>query len=290
MTISRREALAVTAALLASGQTRAADSRNIASKIPLKLGLVTYNWGKRWALPTLIHNCEVTGFTGIELRSTHQHGIEITLSSQQRQEVRTRFKDSPVELVGLGSACEYHSADPATLKKNIEETRQFLQLSHDLGASGVKVRPNALPKDVPEKKTIEQIGKSLNTVAATADDLGQQVRVEVHGRGTNKLPVMKAIMDVADHPSIGVCWNCNTSDMHGKGLLHNFQLVQDRMATVHIHDLRDDAYPWTELFSLLKQVEAKSFTGWTLLEDGRVPDDIVAAMHQNLPLWKALAS
>jgi len=111
----------------------------------MQLGLVTYMWGADWDLPTLIENCEQTGFAGVELRSTHKHGVEPTLSAAQREEVARRFDDSGVELAGLGSACEYHSPDPNVLKKNIEETKAFVRLCHDCGGGGVKIRPNGLP-------------------------------------------------------------------------------------------------------------------------------------------------
>ena len=38
-------------------------------KSEMKLGLVTYLWGRDWDLPTLIANCEKTGFLGVELRT-----------------------------------------------------------------------------------------------------------------------------------------------------------------------------------------------------------------------------
>ena len=88
-------------------------------KSKLKLGMVTYLWGAQWDLPTLITNCEKTGFAGVELRSTHKHGVEVGLNRTQRAEVKSRFADSPVTLVGLGSACEYHSADHGVVQQNI---------------------------------------------------------------------------------------------------------------------------------------------------------------------------
>ena len=287
---TRRSAIASAAAsILLPTAARPLLAAGSDQSVPLRLGLVTYNWGKAWDLQTVIANCAATGFEGVELRSTHKHGVEITLNKQQRAEIRSRFADCPVELMGLGSACEYHSADASQLRHNIQETREFLQLSHDVGSSGVKVRPNGLPKDVPVAKTIEQIGTALNEVGKIAADLNQQIRVEVHGRRTSDLPVMKAIMDVADHPSVGICWNCNQADLNGDGFQHNFDLVQNRMATVHIHDLRSDSYPWADLFQQLRNVNAPSFTGWTLLEDGKVPKDIVQSMHENTKLWKQLA-
>jgi sugar phosphate isomerase/epimerase len=259
------------------------------ARTPLRLGLVTYNWGKDWDIAALIENCSATGFTGVELRSTHAHGVEPTLGAVEREEVRKRFADSDVELMGLGSACEYHSPDPVVVKRNIELTKDFVRLCKDVGGTGVKVRPNGLPSGVPVEKTLQQIGESLNEVARDAADFGVQIRLEVHGAGTSELPHIKTIMDVAEHPNNVVCWNCNPQDLQGEGFADNYALVEDRMGTVHIHDLRNDNYPWEELFARLRVCEASGFTGWTLLEDGSVPEDIVAAMHENHAIWQRLA-
>ncbi|WP_218934183.1 sugar phosphate isomerase/epimerase family protein [Rosistilla ulvae] len=287
--MKRRNFLATTtiasAGLLAS-QPRLATAGEKADG--MKLGLVTYNWGRDWDVPTLIRNCEETGFRGIELRSTHKHGVEISLDAGQRSEVAKRFADSDVELVGLGSACEYHSPDPAIVKKNIDETKQFIKLCADVGGSGVKVRPNGIPKNVPIEKTLNQIGMSLREVAKFGAEHGVVIRLEVHGRdGSAELPNIHRMIEVADHPNAVVCWNCNNSDHSGQGLQHNFDLVKEKINVVHIHDLRSDIYPWEQLFAMLKQAK---FTGWTLLEDGKVPNDIVAAMHENRKVWDGLVA
>jgi hypothetical protein len=62
------------------------------------------------------------------------------------------------------------------------------------------------------------------------------------------------------------------------------------MGTVHIHDLRKDNYPWAELFKRLLTCKAAGFTGWTLIEDGAIPDDIVAAMYENRKIWDRLTT
>jgi sugar phosphate isomerase/epimerase len=251
----------------------------------IPLGLVTYNWGRDWDLPTLIANCEKTGFGGVELRSTHKHGVEPHLSTDQRREVSRRFADTNVALVGLGTACEYHAADPAVVEKNIEESKAFVRLCHDLGGGGIKVRPNKLLKDVPVEKTLEQIGRALRKVATYGDGYGVAIRLEVHGHGTQELPHIKTIMNVADHPNLFVCWNCNPQDLKGDGFDTNFDLVADQIGTVHIHDLRSAAYPWAEL---VKKLKASHFTGWALLEEGKSPEDIVQAMHENRKIWQQL--
>ena len=282
---TRRRFLQTTSTALAA--TAAWPAFAAAKPATMRLGLVTYNWGKDWDLPTVLKNCEATGFEGVELRSTHKHGVEITLTENERKEVKAKFADSPVELAGLGSACDYHHVDPARLQANIEETKAFIRLTHDLGGGGVKVRPNSFPKEVSEEKTLEQIGKALQEVAAYGADFGIAIRLEVHGRGTNEPRHIKTMIDIADHPNALVCWNCNPLDLEPPGLEKNFHMVADKINTVHIHDLSKDIYPWPQLFELLK---AQNFTGWTLLEDGKVPNDIVTAMHQNRKIWDKLTS
>jgi sugar phosphate isomerase/epimerase len=252
----------------------------------MQLGLVTYQWGADWDLPTLIANCQKTGFAGVELRTTHKHGVEPSLDSAARKEVAKRFADSQVELVGLGTTCEFHSPDAAVVRKNIEETKAFIRLAHDVGGSGVKVRPNGLPAGVPVDKTIEQIGKSLDEVAAFGEGYGVEIRLEIHGRGTSDIPNVRKIMDVSKHPASKLCWNCNPQDTAGAGLAANFSSVQERLGTVHIHDLISE-YPWRELFALLKKAQ---FGGWTLLEEGSQTTDPLRVMQYYRLVWETLAS
>lgn len=262
------------------------------SAVALKLGLVTYQWGKDYPLAELLKVCEQAKYTGVELRSTHKHGVEPSLNATQRAEAKKRFADSPVALVGLGSACEYHASNPAVVEKNIDETKAFIDLSAELGGSGVKVRPNGLPQDVPVEKTLEQIGKSLRIVGEYAAKANQQIRLEVHGKGTQEIPNMRKIMEVADHPNVVVCWNCNPTDLSGAGFESNFDALSKWMGTVHIHDLRPGKvdYPWPALFKKLKACDAKGFTGWCLMEDGATPADIPAAMIENHSLFQSMIS
>ena len=229
----------------------------------IRLGTVTYNLAKDWDVPTIIKNCTEAKFEGVELRTTHAHGVEVTLSKTQRAEVKKRFQDSKVELMGLGSTFDYHTPDPAKLRKDVEATKEYIILAHDVGASGVKVRPNGLPKEVPVEKTLEQIGKSLRELGEFADGYGQQIRLEVHGTATSLLPNIRKIMNVANHKSVGVCWNSNQTDLDGEGFDHNFNLVKNKIFSVHMRDLFLEEYPFRKLLTRLNET---GFTGFCLAE------------------------
>ena len=91
---------------------------------PLKLGLMTYTLGQNWDIDTIIKNCSETGWVHAELRTTHKHGVEVSLNKQERAEVKRRFEESPLEAISLASAFRYDSPDPAELKQNIEGTKE----------------------------------------------------------------------------------------------------------------------------------------------------------------------
>jgi sugar phosphate isomerase/epimerase len=285
--LNRRGFLRETMALSAAGLScRALAAWGSCRAAGMRLGLVTYLWGKDMDLPTLIDTCERSGVLGVELRTQHKHGVEPTLSKAERLEVKKRFDDSPVALVGYGSNAQFHEDDPAKVKQNIELTKRYIELMHDCGGTGVKVKPNGFVQGIPRDKTIEQIGKALNVVAEYGEGYGQQIRVEVHGRGTSELPVIKAIFDVAEHRNATVCWNSNDVDLEGEGLEHNFNLVKDRFGDiVHIRELNVGQYPYQRLMELFVQMR---YAGWILLEARTNPADKVAALIEQREIFESM--
>jgi len=255
------------------------------NKNPLKIGLMTYLLGSKWDIETIIKNCTETGFQSVELRTTHAHGVEVKLTAVERETVRKRFKDSPLETISLASAFQYHSPDAAELKTNIEGTKEYILLAKDVGATGIRVFPNAFPKEVSREKTMEQIGKALGEVGKFGNDNGVEVRVCVHGSGTNSVPVIKQIIDFSKSPYVYVNWNCDASDPQGEGLVYNFNSVKERIKGVHIHDLHDPSYPYRQLFKLFSD---SGFRGYCNAEIGRVSCEPVEFMKCYKGLFLAL--
>ena len=258
------------------------------SKSGMKFGLVTYLWGKDWDLPTLIANCEKTGYFGVELRTHHAHSVETGLNAIQRTEVKKRFEDSPVCCIGYGANFEYHSPDPAKLRENINQTKEYIKLCKDIGATGIKVKPNNLPDGIPKEKTIAQIAESLNEVGKFAQDFGQIIRVEVHGNLTQELPNMKDIFEQVTEQNVKICWNSNDTDLLPPGLEGNFDMVKKWFGdTVHVRELNIGEYPYQELFNRFTRI---GYSGWILLEARTEPKDRIAAMKEQLSVFNKLVS
>lgn len=252
----------------------------------MKLGLVTYQLAQSWDIDTLIENCTATGFSGVELRTEHAHGVEPTMSKAERINVKKRFEDSPVRLVGLGSTCEYHAADTEVVHEQIDRTKQFVELARDVGALGVKVRPNGLQLDsgIPKEKTLEQIGKALAACGDAAKDAGVEIWLEVHGRDTAHPPHIQYIMEVCDHPSVGVCWNSNPQDVKDGTIEPYFNMLQPWLRTCHIHDLFDASYPYAELISLLKEAHYDRYA----LAEISASSEPVRLMRYYAALWRSM--
>jgi sugar phosphate isomerase/epimerase len=165
--------------------------------------------------------------------------------------------------------CEFHSADPAVVKKNIEECKKFVDLVKDIGGRGVKVRPNGVPKDADPQKTFEQIGKALIECGKAADGAGIDIWVEVHGPVTQIPKNMKTIMDACGHKSVGVTWNSNAADVEKGSVAASFELLKPWIRSCHINDLENDAsgkYPYRELFKLLRGI---GYDRYTMCEVGK---------------------
>lgn len=289
------------------GPSNALTAASESAPPAFRLGLVTYELAKDWNIETIIKNCEDAGFEGVELRTTHKHGVEPSLSKGRRAEVRKRFESSRVRLVSLGSTCEYESPDPVVVERNIEETRRFCELAQDLGSMGVKVRPNGFPPNSDHAKVLEQIGHALNRCGDIARDHGVEIWVEVHGKETEVPSNIHRIMQVANHPSVGICWNSNDTDVVDGSVKQSFDLLKNWLRSCHINELWRAAppwkgesgappaqaaapgfpewkklYPWHELFSLFRSV---GYDRYTFAEITASPDP-VRLMHYYRALWE----
>jgi len=252
----------------------------------VKLGLVTYNMAAAWDVDTMIKNCRETGFQGVELRTTHAHKVEESLSKHERLNVRKKFADSGIVPYGIGTVYEFHATDAKVLKDNIEGSKRAIALASDIGAEGVKVRPNALPAGVSEEKTLEQIGLAFREVAAAGASAGVKVWMEVHGKDTCRVDRMRKIVDVAEHPNALVTWNCNTGETDDSGSVKkNFELLKHKIGCVHIQELWDTKrYPWAEIFPLLQSI---GYKGWTSYE-GPGSSDPILVMKCYRRIWECL--
>src|SRR5579864_6806527 len=93
---SRRRFLQATSALAASsiGSSTAIAEGPAGKPLKFRLGIVTYNIAAKWDVPTILKICKSVGLSPVELRTTHAHGVEPSLSKDRRKEVKKQFTRS----------------------------------------------------------------------------------------------------------------------------------------------------------------------------------------------------
>src|SRR5687768_16216496 len=82
---------ALAAELAAQGVAAGAPAAPSSGGPRFRLGIVTYMIAADWDVPTILKVCRNVGISDVELRTTHKHGVEPSLSQDQRKEVRNRF-------------------------------------------------------------------------------------------------------------------------------------------------------------------------------------------------------
>ena len=252
----------------------------------MRLGLLSYNIARDWDLDTMLDKCAELGYQGIELRadSEHAHGVEATLSKPERREVRRKIDDSDIILCGLGSGCKYDSPDPAEVARNIEHTRKLLQLCCDLNAPGLKVFGNHFHEDegIERTRTVEQVAKALAECAKTANNLGLEVRFEMHGDFYRPTDVLE-VLHQADHPQIKLIYNSDPRDVTDSSAAEVIHEVMPYVTHVHMHELTDPRYPYREMIELLTD---SGYTGFCVAEiqSSPEPERLLRYYHD---LWHA---
>jgi len=234
-------------------------------------------------LETVIHTLEGTGFDAVELRTTHKHGVEPSLTAADRERVKARFERSKVRLLSYGTTCEFQSADPAERRKQIDLAKQFVGLAHDTGAWAVKVRPNGLAKGVPRETTIQNIAAGLKEVGEHGYVHGVEIWLEVHGAETQVPAAAAEIMKATNHKNVGLCWNSNPTDVVNGSVKASFELLRPWLMSCHINELTS-GYPYKELFTLMRN---SKYDRWTLCEcqESREPERFLKYYRA---LWREL--
>jgi hypothetical protein len=283
---NRREFLVGSAAALAAPWL--GDRAAAATTGPgFHLGCVTHTLFEKSSLETIITTLEECGYEGVELRTTvgspagQVHGVEPSLTQAERAKVRKRFERSKVKLVNLGSPAEFQSPDAAERKRNVAVAKQFVDLAHDLGATGIKVRPYGWGTEPDHKKTIQRIGECLKELGEYSAPKGVDNLLEIHNEGHKE---DKQMLTLGGTKGVGIIWNCDDHDVVNGSVKPTFDMLRPWFRTAHVKYRKD--YPFRELYTLLHE---SKFTGYTMYE-GPADGDIATFLKKFKADWTKLTT
>jgi sugar phosphate isomerase/epimerase len=286
--VTRRQALSC-GIRAAAGLTVVRPAAAIPAKrvSKMRFGFTTLPWGSSWDLETLIAKCTQAKALGVEVRTSlnYAHGIETQTPVWRRREVKKRFADSPVALVGVASSERFDWLEEARLKAAMESAEAHVRLSHDTGGHGVRVFPNDFHREVPQQKTIEQISRSLNAVGKYAADFGQMIRLENHGTAgdlDNLLGIMKGV----NRTNVRIKLNGHKAD--AQDFARRFEGVKRLLGdTLHMHELNRGNFPYQLQTDLLI---GAGWEGWCLVEATSLVPDPLKALIEEREIWEQLVA
>jgi sugar phosphate isomerase/epimerase len=217
----------------------------------MKLSYTTYRIGAKLNFDESVELALVTGCAGIEFRTGNifPHGVELSLTSEQRKEKRRIIEDKYLEVSCLNSQYELHNPDAGERAKIVENIGRMSELAADLGCPFVRVFGNIIPEGVNAQDCVRYVGEALGKAADLAAPYGVDILLEMHGQFNYwgyALPAVK----YADRQNAGILYNCDMRDLVGGSMSETFSRVKGYVRHVHMHDFAD-GYPYRQLFDEL---------------------------------------
>lgn len=252
----------------------------------MRLGLLSYNIARHWDLCTFLEKAKEIGFEGVEFRVdlNHGHGVELDRTKEERRRIRELCEEAGVAVCGLGSACRYDSPDPKVLRENIDRTKGLLQLTVDVGGPGLKVNGNNFheAEGIPREQTIRQVVEAVRECGLFAEDLGVDLRFEMHGDFNYWEYAVRVVREARDG-QVSLIYNSDRRDVVNGSVAETLGRVIPYVGHIHMRDLIAPEYPHYEMLQIFKKA---GYEGYCVAE---IPEsaDPVRVLKYYAALWKA---
>jgi len=207
-----------------------------------------------------------TGCAGIEFRTGNifPHGIEVSLTPEQRKEKRRIFEDKYLEVSCLNSQFELHNPDAGKRRKVVEDIGRMAELAGDLNCPFVRVFGNIIPEGLDARECVKYVGEGLGEAAELAAQYGVDILLEMHGQ-YNFWGYALSALQYANRQNTGILYNCDARDLVGGSMRETFSRVKKYVKHVHMHDF-DKGYPYLQLFEELVRMGYEGYVSAEITE------------------------
>lgn len=191
-----------------------------------------------WPLTTILEVMDRHGYEGLEPRLgwPNQAGLVPELSKAKRQEISARFQDRGKSICCLATGARFALADPASIKDQVEETRNAIEMAADLGAPLVRI----FGGDHGEGELTaiaHRTAEALRPVLDFADDHGITLAFETHDFWCHS-PLVRKIIQLANHPRLGVLWDFMHTQRVFETPEESAAIIGPLTVHAHVHDSR----------------------------------------------------
>jgi sugar phosphate isomerase/epimerase len=263
----------------------------------MRLSLLTYNMARNWELPKILEVARQGGCAGVEFRAeaNHRHGVELETPRASRREIRERVEDAYLEIACIGLSSRFDTPNVGRRREVIERTQRYVELAADVNCRRLRVFGNDMPKqgldgDAPPERpaVIGYIAAALRELAEFAAPHGVDILLEMHGQ-FNYWNFARPAVEQADHPSLGIVYNCDNRDLVGGSVASTYSRVRHLIRHVHMHDFTR-GFPYPELFGLLQRDGYEGYLSSELGTEIPPPEEFLLMYAQLFRAWNALAA
>jgi len=201
-----------------------------------------------WELPQIVNAARDYGYDGVEIRveAGHKHGVELSLTAQQRDEVRRRFEEAGVAVSCVATSVRFSTNDPAERDVQVEILKRYCDLAADLGARRVRVFGGRIPEGVLKQECKKYVAESLAQAGPYAWERGVYVCLETHDDFSLAADVADTL-SLADAPGLAATWDWQHPFTHGETIEASFAYLSDWVQHTHVHDVRPKPGGGTEI-------------------------------------------
>ena len=266
----------------------------------MKWVLNTYRTCQNWTVDQIINVCLQTGHTGIEFLMDFKqaHGVEADASPDHVTAVARQVRDAGLEVAFVTSCATFDQDDPAALAQSVDKVKRVIDHAERMGCRHVRVLGDRVPDDpAARERRVDQVARSIATVADYAQGAGISVSMEMHGHFIDP-ELAKAVMERANRPNVGLVFNCvwRVGSPTGWSLPAGapsikplYDLTRRWYTSVHTHAFErpEETLYYRELFQLLK---ADGFQGYISNECAYVGPDPITVLRLYTAFFRALAT
>ena len=149
------------------------------------------------------------------------------------KEIFTKAKILPLI---LGTSVSFH--DENAFDKNIEIGRKSLEIASRIGFSAIRVFGNSIAGD--HKACICRVASGIYELCRTAEKLGVNVLLEVHGDFNTLDRLLPIVSRCASSSSFGIIWDiCHTHSSYSDNWLEFYKPLAQYIRHVHLKDIKN---------------------------------------------------
>ncbi|KOV59270.1 sugar phosphate isomerase/epimerase family protein [Streptomyces sp. MMG1121] len=184
-------------------------------------------------VPDVLALATAHGYHGVELRAHPEEPVHPGLGAAQRADVAAEFKAAGVEVLCVAGYARL--AAPGGDGPVVDETRQLLELAHDLGAPFIRVFPGADPSRPPAESDAIA-ARRLGTVAEDAAALGVRILLETHDSHRTGAAAIR-VLGLVGHGHVGALWDVMHTWLGGEQPSDSYAALAPHLGYVQVKDI-----------------------------------------------------